>query len=256
MTKKTSCFQQKKGQITIFIIIGLIFVVLIVMAFSFFMKPTIIVSDENPGAYIEKCMKDSFNDVENILLEQGGSLNPGLYKFYNGKNVTYICYTKDFYKQCVMVQPLLVRHIAKEIENYSREKMENCFQTLKTNLLEKGYQVELGENMELTTELALGSVKMIIKRDLSVVKEDSKNFKEFRSFSASPLYDLAMVVQEIGAEEAKFCYFDYLGYMMLYNFDITRFQTGDMNKIYTISKKGDIKKMNVAVRSCALPQGL
>ena len=73
----------------------------------------------------------------------------------------------------------------------------------------------------------------------------------------SPLYDLVNVAVEIANQEAKYCYFEYVGYQVLYpNFDIRKFAFSEGTKIYTIKDKYSDKEMNIAIRSCAIPPGI
>ena len=70
------------------------------------------------------------------------------------------------------------------------------------------------------------------------------------------MYDLASVANEIASQEAKFCYFEYVGFNILYNdFDIRKDTLSDSTKIYTIKHKKTAAEMNIAVRGCAIPAG-
>ena len=62
---------------------------------------------------------------------------------------------------------------------------------------------------------------------------------------------------EISNQEAKYCYFEYVGYMLLYpKMDIEKFAMSDSTKIYTLKDKKSDKEMNIAIRSCAIPPGI
>ena len=80
--------------------------------------------------------------------------------------------------------------------------------------------------------------------------------ENFKVVIPSRIYDLAIVSQEIVSQEAKFCNFETVGFMLLYpDFKIERFTTGDLNKIYTITHKKTREKFKFAVRGCVIPPG-
>ena len=69
-------------------------------------------------------------------------------------------------------------------------------------------------------------------------------------------YDLAIVAQEIVSQEARFCNFEQVGYMLIYpEFAITKFRTGKSDTIYTIKSKESGERFRFAVRSCVIPPG-
>ena len=120
--------RKNKAQVTIFIILAMLIIVVVAILFLLFRTPGIQVQDvENPQAYIEGCVKDFTEEAIDILSEQGGDINPKGSIEYNNKNLTYLCYNANYYLPCVNQRPLLVEHIQDEITNYIRPKTEKCF---------------------------------------------------------------------------------------------------------------------------------
>ena len=77
--------KSKRSQITIFIILGLIVIVLIALLFLLIKPPEIKVIDENnPQAFIESCTRESVEQALDILSKQGGDIEPKGYISYNG----------------------------------------------------------------------------------------------------------------------------------------------------------------------------
>jgi hypothetical protein len=73
---------------------------------------------------------------------------------------------------------------------------------------------------------------------------------------SSNFYDLALVAQEIVSQEARFCNFEHLGYMLLYpDFEIDKFRTGDSDTIYTLTHRESGERFRFAVRGCVIPAG-
>jgi len=72
----------------------------------------------------------------------------------------------------------------------------------------------------------------------------------------SRFYDLALVVQEIVNQEARFCHFENLGFMVFYpKFNIERFRTGDGTLIYTAKHIETQEEFKFALRGCVIPPG-
>ena len=75
----------------------------------------------------------------------------------------------------------------------------------------------------------------------------------------SPLFDLANIAREIVNQEAKYCNFEYLGFMLFYpRFNIDKKAVGSAettSKIYIIEDRATNKRLFIAIRSCAIPPG-
>jgi hypothetical protein len=71
-----------------------------------------------------------------------------------------------------------------------------------------------------------------------------------------PLYDISKVAVEITNQESEFCAFDTTGFMTIYpKYDISKFETGNADTIYTVKDRRTGEQFIFAIRSCALPPG-
>ena len=252
----------KRSQTTIFIIIAVIIVAGVALFFIIMSKtkPTMQrPSMDNPQAYIEQCAQDAALKAIEIMLPQGGWINPTNYKLYEDTKIAYLCYTNLFYKSCTMQEPLYIKHLNDEITSYVNSKIDECFNNLKTELENKKYNVYM-ESMNVTTELSKNAVRINIKRKLTIERNgESRKFDSFNSVFNTPIYNLAIVAQEIANQEAKYCTFEYIGYMIFYpEYNITKKSIGqgiEASKIYKIQDRYTGKKLNIAIRSCAIPAG-
>ena len=250
----------KRGQITVFIIIGVVIIAGVVFFFLIANRQTPGISKPditNPGPYIEVCAKNAAVEAIDTMLPQGGYISPSHYRLYDNDKIQYLCYTNLFYRKCVNQEPLYIKHLEDEITKNITSKVENCFSEIKNGLEQEGYNIELG-NMNLVTQLGTGYVRINIDRKFVMSKQgETRKIDSFKSVFNSPLYKLGIVGQEIANEEAKFCYFEYVGFMLLYSdFYITKknIDAGiNASKIYSIEDKYTKKKLNIAVRSCAVP---
>jgi hypothetical protein len=249
--------KNKKAQITIFVIIALIIVGVIILVFILWRRPTITIAPtENPEAYIQECLEDYTKEVIDILSANGGDLVPEGSLLYGGKNITYLCYTSSYYNSCVNQRPMLIEHMEDEISNYLEPRMRACFVGLKEELEERNYVIEYG-GMEITTDLRTKKVVVEVDRKLLMTKnEETRSFDKFKAQISSPIYDLARVAMEIANQEAQFCNFELVGFMVTYpRWDIEKFRTGDSDNVYTIREVSSGKEFIFATRSCAMPPG-
>jgi hypothetical protein len=246
-----------KGQVTIFIIIALIIVVGIILVVIIFREPTVSGSaTQNPDSYIEKCTKDATEEAINALSAHGGDIEPEGSVMYQGERITYLCYNSEYYLPCVNQRPLLVEHIESEITDYVEPKVQNCFSSLKQDLEDKNYQVGLG-SMNISTKLRTNGVIVSIDRKLTLTKgEETRKFEWFTSQVSSPIYELAKIAMEITNQEARFCNFENLGFMIFYpDYNIDKFRTGNADNIYTLKETSTGKAFKFAIRSCVMPAG-
>lgn len=250
---------KKKAQVTIFIILAIVLVIAI--ALFFLLRNTKVIeifepSITTPEMYIEKCVKDNVKQALSIILPQGGYISPELYREYKGTKIAYLCYNKNFYEPCINQNPLYLENIQNEIENYISPKIEDCFYSLKQDYERKNYNVQ--ESLGLyKISLFPGQIVVDIDKQFNINKnEEKRNYDKFRVRMSSSAYDLASIAGEIVNQEVKFCYFEYLGYSLLYpKFIIDKTELNGEAKIYTITDKTNNEKMNLAVKSCSIPGG-
>ena len=137
----------KRGQVTIFIIIAILIIVLGILIYLYYPKIFSKVSTEtkNPSAYIQECMQQKIEDTVETISLQGGSVNPEFYySYYNGEGedkIEYLCYTNQNYQKCIVQEPQLIAHIEQEILDTIEPSMENCFTLMVESYEKKGYDV-------------------------------------------------------------------------------------------------------------------
>ncbi len=263
---KKFSLKSKRSQATIFIIAGLI--VIGVIALFFIFKggiPGKIGGKEeaSPEKFLFSCINDKVKDAVDLLLSQGGHISPVIYKTFMFEdegyytNISYLCYTRNYYVSCINQEPMLIQHIKEEIKDYINEDVENCFSELKLSLEKQGYEVT-SEYNGFEVELMPRRVSINIDGKITLTKTEETSSKEnFEIAIPTRLYDLARVVQEITSQEGEYCNFEHLGYMLLNpEFNIDKFRTSDLSTIYTVQHKDSEEKFRFAVRSCVIPPGI
>lgn len=246
----------KKGQITIFVILGLIIVVGVIIIFLLIRPPEVRLLDENnPQAFVESCTREAVEEALEILSKQGGDIDPKGSLQYDDEEIAYLCYNFNYYERCINQRPLLIEHIENEITRYITPKVNDCFFNLESGLRGR-YEIETSK-MELRTILQPQTVFVEIDKKFKITRNDEvRNFEGFKMSMSHPIYDLAEVAMEIANQESKYCNFDELGFMIFYpEFDISKFIRGEADIVYSVLERATDRKFTFAIRSCPLPAG-
>ena len=249
----------KRGQVTIFIIIAILIVAAIALFFLF--RQDIILlpgggADKNPKASFQNCIEDELREASDLISSQGGYVNPVLYKELDNKKISYLCYNSNYYESCINQEPMLIQHIKEEIKNQISEKVESCFKSYESGLKNAGYSMYVAYR-DFDVQLVPNKILIDVDAEITTERNGETSTEEgFVVMFLSKIYDLAIVAQEITSQEARFCNFEQLGYMLLYpQFEIDKFRTGDGDTIYTIQDRKTEEKFKFAVRSCVIPPG-
>lgn len=252
--------KNNKAQVAIFVIIAILIIAVIALFFLLRGKvnlPGLRTKMPDVSNEIETCTKRAVYQAVDIMLPQGGYIQPKLYQLYKDNKIAYLCYINNYYSQCMMQEPSYIEHISEEIKKFISSKIEDCFYKLKQDYESKSYNIEMA-NTILEVNLNPKQVQIVINKQVEINRdEENKKYEKFAVKINSPIYDLSIIANEIANQEAKFCYFDYLEYMMAYpDYNIGKIDLNGEIKIYNIQDKTTKKELLMAVRSCAINPGL
>jgi len=246
----------KKGQVTLFVIIGIVIAAGIGTYFA--VRPRLAPApiELSPEAFIEKCMSDNAGEAISKLSPQGGSLEPELYILYNNKTVEYLCYTNLYYTACQNQRPLLKEHVEAEITSYVKPRLQACISDLKEKKEAEGWTVTTGV-LTLTTTLMPKKIILEAEMPLTLRKgEQVISRNKFKTILSEPLYELVMLASEISNQEAHWGNFDQLGYMIFYRqYDIEKIRDREAT-IYTLRDRNSKLAFTFAVRGYVMPPGI
>lgn len=249
----------KRGQITIFVIASIAIVGAVIFLFLF-RKPAVlnVPAEENPGLFLQKCIREETLKAMGIMFPQGGFIEPRNYKIYENNKVEYLCYNEGYYSQCINQHPMYVNEVKAELANYLKPKIEDCFSSLKSELQKRNRGVSIGTDSEIEIKAMSGKIEVVAKKKISITSGgETNNFERFDTIIVSDLYGLASAAVEAANMEGKYCSFEYLGYMLLRpEIDISKFTMSDGTKIYSVESKKTKEKLNIAIRGCVSPAGI
>ncbi len=220
---------EKRGQVTVFIILGIIIVAVIVILLS--LKPEIISTPATPenlnkvmndiNKHIKQCLAASAEEPLNRIALQGGYLNvpDESYRLWDDTTVSYLCYDLPNTDSC-MNRMLTKKHMEDELENAVKEKVMQCLdvQEFASQGIIKTYDV-LTKPDKLDLNLVINRDNVVIELKYPITLKSSKNGNDitrdkFTVIVDKPLGELYEVVQDILDAETTYGRFDTLTYML------------------------------------------
>src|SRR3989344_1256141 len=183
--------KNKKGQLTIFIIIGILLIAGILIFFLFRMgiiTETLIGGEEiNPNAFLSSCLEPKVKESVKIISSQGGFISNPLNRTFRFNDettftdISYLCYNQNYYLPCINQQPILVKHIEKEIKNDISDDVGECFDELALSLQNQNYEVD-ADYRDFEIELKSKKVDIIMNSGLSLTKRgETLRYEGFKS---------------------------------------------------------------------------
>ena len=135
-----------KGQVAIFIIIGIL--IFIALAVFFLARSTKIIiptgSEFSPEKYMGSCVRQSVRDAIKVMLPQGGVFAPTDFNLVNQTKVAYLCKNINYYAPCVNQYPRYLYHLQEEVRKNIEGEVAGCFNALKAELERRNYEVNKG----------------------------------------------------------------------------------------------------------------
>lgn len=247
----------RKSQVTVFIILAIMIVVVLFLIFKDNPSVNFITAkSESPIDKIQNCIKNSAEEGIALISNQGGSLNPKNYYLYLGSKVDYLCYTEEYYKTCVMQKPLLKQDIEKELNAYLEPRIKDCIDSIKISLENQGYSVNY-KKPESSVKLAPSSIMIDTNLELSVSKQSTASYKTIKTDISSKLYEFVMTASSISNWEARYGDSETMAYMLYYpTLKVEKKIRDEGSRIYILTDRESGQRFMFAVRSVAIPSGL
>ncbi len=249
---------QHRGQVTLFVIVGILIVVLAILTYLFY--PKIVaglgLGSQSPSQFMETCIGDDIKEAVHIASYQGGSINPEHYILYKNEKIEYLCYTGEYYKTCVMQQPMLKQHIENEVRDYISATARKCLDDLKASYENKGYTVSMGMG-GIQVELLPERIVTTFNNSLVLTKTDTQRFNSLKVVVNNNLYEMVGIADSILNFEARLGDSETTTYMNYYHWlKVEKIKQSDGSTIYILTERDNPKnKLQFASRSLAWPPG-
>ncbi|VVB83680.1 Uncharacterised protein [uncultured archaeon] len=246
----------RKGQITIFIIIGIIIVVAGFLIYSFYpqIKTTFGAQAKTPQSYIQTCIEKGITDAVTKISLQGGSLNPENFILKDNNKVEFLCYTNQYFKAtnkvfCVVQQPMLKQHIESEIKNAISSEVNSCFSSMKSSYESQGYSVDL-KSGATSVELLPKRIVSTFNYSLTLTKGDTQKYDSFVVILNNNLYELVAIANSILQWEVAYGDAEVTTYMAYYHdLKVEKDLRDSGEKIYSITDRNTGNKFEFASKS-------
>ena len=248
----------RSGQATIFIIIALI-IVAVVMAI--FIYPKIrgggkIDATQNPQTYLESCLKAPLENSIKKLGATGGDTTDSAFIMFNGTKVRYLCYTSEYYKTCVIQEPLVKEKFEQSIAKAINADTEKCVNNLVNEYEKQGWKSSVSA-VSSDVNIDLDSVKIIINAPMTLTKDVSKTYNTFSVSIPSKIYEVLYLSSNIVQFEAAYGDSETTLYLLYYpNINIYKNVLGDGSVIYRVENDITKEKFTFASRSLVSNPGL
>ncbi len=250
-------FWNTKGQVSIFVIVALVIVGL-VAAFYFLgdRLPFGVSGELNPEPFLKDCIQPEVEDAITTLSAQGGYSNPEGFVLDNDIKIKYLCYTSEYYRQCVVQQPLITEHMEKEVEDILTPKMEVCMDNLKKEYNKRNIDATFGGvEADFKIELYRMDLKFIAPIVL-IENEERRTFDGFEVRINSKMGEILDISKELLEYEATYGDSDTLKLMVYHpNNRIDKRTLGDGTVIYIVSDIETEESFTFASRSLVWPPG-
>ena len=240
----------KRGQVTIFIIIGII-IVSAVLVFFLWVHPTYF-SQMGSGLGFEGCVEDVVEDAIEELEMKAGFIEPEFTYSYDGMELTYLCYTNAYYETCSVQVPFLKNVFDEQMEILIRDEVDACYAASVSDLKGRGYDVVSGV-VDYDVVIEPGAVRVEIDAPTTV---GATRVARFNVRVNAPTYEMVMIATSILQFETKYGDADTSSMMLLYpDYIIDKIKRGDGTTVYILEHKDLGNKFQFASRSLAWPAG-
>ena len=246
----------KKGQVSIFIILGILIVVVLLLLFSRDAGFDTIFAKQSPYQEIEGCAQTAIQEGLDILMLQGGVIESENYFRYEGKKIDYVCYSENEYENCIMQKPILTNTIRDELVKYSTPKIKSCLNSVKSSLEGRGYSVVM-RDPEIVIDLVPDNVLVDMNLGLRIEKTGVESFDHIRTGIKSKIYNFALITSSISQWETRYGDSETLNYMLYYpSLKVEKKKQSEGTTIYILTDRDSNEKFYFASRSIAVPAGL
>lgn len=259
MLNKRGMIDNKKGQVTIFIIVAILIIVIgaLIYILSPGLRSSLGQDSKNPYDFIKTCLEEDIENNIQLISSQGGYLEPEAYYLYADSKLAYLCYINEYYKPCIMQQPLLNAHMENEIKNSIEGLVDQCFYAMRESFEKKGYDVDLKEgNVEV--EILPDNVNInFVGYESAFSKGEVERYDQFKvELLDNNLYELLSIANSILDWEIEAGDVETTAYLYYYpHIKVEKKKQIEGTTVYIVTDRNSQSKFQFVSRSFAWPAG-
>ncbi|MBS3095354.1 hypothetical protein J4231_01620 [Candidatus Woesearchaeota archaeon] len=250
----------KRGQVTLFVIIGIIIAVLLILFFyarqTIFFKPNQenlnhILTEVSDG--IIECIGDVGKEPIIRLGLQGGYLNPDddTFRLYNDTRISYLCYDIPKDEQC-RNRMLLVSDMEFQLNDALKARILGCMPNIKSFSRGRPITIEVPNDLKVKTTIKIKDIDATVLYSIVIRSKDSQYKVQKGEFTKTfdiPLGDLYNAAHDIIDAETTSGDFDQLFYMIAKKADYKIYKYRPYpDKIYILKRSDNPYQFQFAVQ--------
>ena len=241
---------EKRGQVALFIIIGVV-IVSVILVFFLGVQPRFL-SDRAASLGFEGCVEDAVTQGILELEKTIGFVSPEFTYAYQGSAIPYLCYTNEYLESCVVQKPFLKQHFEEQLTSFVTDNVNSCYSNSINNLKSQGYDVTSG-TVDFQIYFEPNSVKVSINAPTTV---GAGTFEKFNIQLNSPIYEMLMIATSVIQSEIKFGDSNTDSLMLLHqDYAVLKLKQMEGTTIYIIRHKTFGDEITFASRSLVYPPG-
>ena len=246
----------KKGQIGLFVIMAIV-ILAIIIAFLLFrgIKLPGIEDTATPQQYISSCLEPVIEPLVGEIARQGGYLEPEGFIVYNDTKLSYLCYTSEYFKPCVIQQTDILRNFEKSLNSALLDEVKRCTEQFENEFESRGYSVSRSTTA-VNASFVPGRIQVDVLTPMTISRDVSRTYQRFDFSFKSEYYDILSISTSILDFESTYGDSETTTYMRYYpDIKILKNELGDGTKIYTVSNVVSNEEFTFATRSLVWAAG-
>lgn len=246
--------RDKRGQVTLFIILSILLVASIVILFYYLSPGIFFQRTDQPR--LEDCISNSLDSHIKSLALTAGIRNPSFNYMYMGDNYTFLCYTDEYYRPCVNQEPLLTKVFEDSLAYLLSQEFQQCYDASVDDLVRRGYDVTAGKAV-FNISIEPQGVVIDIDAPMKVSSEyGAVTTQRYKYTHKTNLYELLMVATSLVQFETYYGDSEQTTQMFYYPKIIIDKQRRDGDvKVYTLREKSEKIEYRFAIKSYPWPAG-
>ncbi|MDD5133700.1 MAG: hypothetical protein PHD81_00960 [Candidatus Nanoarchaeia archaeon] len=245
----------KRGQVTIFIILGFVILILIILILSLrdvgygispqkYLDNKINIIQDDVKSCVESYAKTALINMGN----QGGSINPGKYVLYEGRKVQYLCSAIPGSVQCLNLMPSN-KNIEKELDNFLNTNVPDCIDINKFKEQYSFPEIKIEKSFQAVSSINKTNVVIKVSYPITLVKGTTQvSLSDITETIDIPLGQLLDTTYDIIDSEARTGTFFNLQYMLANRGEVEIYKdTPYPDKVYVLNARDSDYKFYFAI---------